>query len=700
MNLYNKIVEQLDAVISPKDQLQEEVKDTVAQETDENLEALQSRVFEEEFKIELAEFVNNYESRLTSLDEALAETNLAGLANVSDYERTDYVNSTILEIEILESFLEKIRFNMDGDVLEFAGNTVNLIQIEERIRQFRAILAEIDTIIPDADNPEEDVEETETVDTVDEFLDLDLDARLQMICGLDLSQLSEGTEMSFRFPNKNLEYSIGLGDLLPPEYRNVESNGVIYTRQGSQGFYNNGIYLAVLNGSRVTISAEPEEYSAEEEFSSKFNDTTQEQIVYQPDEAILEGIQSLNGNDIYEYAMEFMVDPFLLQSVLTVLWESFSDQYGTESEFLHAAARFIQNAENSYRRIEGEDPIANGSYSLEFLVYALDHFNLFNYRTQRFTPDTIETVIESYGQTKGVSGLQSINLDLEETRSNMQQAYSREFADVSYNYSDAITQMTSTEMREKADWYSDRVLRGLEHMGETLEVATLSAQASEILYYNMFSREGTPYSGQVDIASVDGHRWTINNNCVGHVMRVLAGTPFAILSGRQSGFGDSNNRRGLAAVYASNWYWGDYDRAPGEVRENYLQSLVKDRSSIIGYGRGLNRRYFEGETSYEEVIDEGNVDELLGQHLADGEIAVIQFPSHVGLIYKDNSQIMLSHSPRAGSDVVTLPLARYVSMNHPDHVRIVPISTMVRDNLADSRRSQSFRDFFNDAELS
>jgi hypothetical protein len=685
--------------VSAKASAKEQIKAEIDQSTDTNLADLQQRIDKQSFEAALEQFANTYEARISSMAEALRSSSLAELANVSNFERRDFVNTALAEIELMQQEITAIRGNIDGDMFERGQQAISLIAIEARLARFREILGQINVVEEDVEQ-DETVERFETASNMDEFLQLNESDRLRMICGVGLEQLSVGTTLRFQFPDEEMEYQIGIGDLLPAEYRTVESNGVVYTRQGSQGFYNNGIYLAVFNGSRVRINSEPEEYSAEEELASKFTNENQELSTYEANDELVEGLGSVDRAELFEQAMSFMIDPFLLQSVISLLWDSFSGEFGSEEEFMHMAARFIQNAENSYRRVEGNTPVTNGFYSLEFLVYTLDHFNLFNYRTQQFDQNTIESVIEKYGELKGVTSLQSVELNLEETRTTMEQAYRRPFADVTHNYSEAITRMSDVQMREQAGAYADRVMTSLEAQGENPEVAAITRQASEILYYNMFDREGTPYSGRVDIVSVDGDRWNINNNCVGHTMRVLAGTPFAVLSGRQSGFGESNNRRGHDAVYASNWYWGDYNRAPGEVRENYLQSIVSDRSDIIGYGRGMSQRYYEGETQYEVVIDEYNVDELLGQHLADGEMAVIQFPSHVAWIYKDGEQIMLSHSPRAGRDVVTLPLARYVHYNHPEYVRIVPLTTLVEDNLADNSRSESFRQFFANQSLS
>ena len=170
-----------------------------------------------------------------------------------------------------------------------------------------------------------------------------------------------------------------------------------------------------------------------------------------------------------------------------------------------------------------------------------------------------------------------------------------------------------TEMKNRIGRSLGSLKSSLQEKGVPADVAEKTWIYSKKLYDNMLRRQGTAYESMVPIESVNGHKWKIKNDCVGAAMKNAEGLPFAALRGPQGG-----------KRFADGFYWGNNDP--------YLQSLMPDDKKI-----------------HESYLTPENADQEIGQHLAKGEAALIQFWNHVAWVYKDaDDKIMLVHS---GADV-------------------------------------------------
>lgn len=237
----------------------------------------------------------------------------------------------------------------------------------------------------------------------EDFLKLSLDERLRMVSDIDsAAKLKEGAEVTFNFgKNEILEYEVGLGDLMPPELRKISVDGLVYERRGNQGFFNEGDYLAIFNGTTIRVESFDAAYSSGNEYVGKFGGGYEsiDDKVFSADKETL-----VSKNQVFEAAVEYQIDAYFLEAVFSVMKDSFRERQDSEVEFLRMAARYIQNAEAKY----GQSTIKDGHYDEKFIVYALDRFNLF----AEFKVVQAEMVIKAVAAK--YAGLRGIDLQITE----------------------------------------------------------------------------------------------------------------------------------------------------------------------------------------------------------------------------------------------------------------------------------------------
>ncbi len=541
-----------------------------------------------------------------------------------------------------------------------------------------------------------------------DFFKLPLEERLRLISNIhSWNELKADTLVVFNFgSNDALYYQVGLGDVMPPSIRELTVGNRTYQRRGSQGFYSNGRYLAISTGTRVTIGKEDKNYSPDEELKRRF--TTDH--------------SKIEEKDILKTARDFMVDPYFLKAVVSEIKEDSENSISDPEEFLHIAGRYIQNAENRYEASNGS-AIEGGHYSVDFVSYALDRFALFN-EYKEMPEKSILKIIDEYNKFPGVilnykkkngakkavryekkSAPARVRKQREKSKpprrrgrekgKELRQDYRGEL-----RYDENDLAIGSRESRARVEKRIRAFLNSPTARNMSSYKRNLNVKILRKLYSNMESRQGKAYSDRVTIKSADDTKWTIPNKCVGHAMAVSAGLPFAVLSGRQK-----NKRR-----YASNYKWGD--------KSHYIRNLSASSETVL-----------------REKVTPGNVDALVGRHLAVGEAAVADFWDHVFWIYKEpDGTIMINHSgvdvrPRRitvamgkevpsgysrksgstlctrdrGSKVNELPLAYFLSKRQNKYappwntIRFATVSSLVTDNLNDSKRGGDFRRHFGSA---
>ena len=524
------------------------------------------------------------------------------------------------EITFLSNYAqENLTIEMQGDhavLREDENQTLDLTELETYLKNTDAKLRTIQLY--------EDLEKKRRTIRPKDFLKLSQDEKLQLVTNLaSWRDIKPGTLVVINFGgNELLEQQIGLGDLMPPDIREFEMNGITYSRRGNQGFYYQGSYLPIFNGSRVTIKRRDEHFNAEQELQSKFvaptlrrNDTRRSSAAPQ------DGV-----------AADFGVDAYFLESLLAVMKNGDVNENITDrEEFMHSAARYIQNAEAAYESSTHTAAVEKGHYTAEFIVFALDHFSLFNTYTGQ-DQAVVESILVKYG------ALRKIELKFnEKIKTSREKAVPKKWAEI------AKTPRGSTQYRGEIRYAQDEIcaptaetqknaekrLAELRQHYESLvaqgscsrEEADKTLASARIIYQQMNAHAGSSYNGTVGIARPDGSPWYINNNCVGAAMKACEGTDFKMQSGRQSG----------TPIY--NFYWGHYRDGTTDFRQHpWLKCMVRNPNDVIS-----------------ELVTPENADAVIGEHLAPGECAPAGLWNHALWLYKDfDGKIMMHHS---GADV-------------------------------------------------
>ena len=286
-------------------------------------------------------------------------TKLDGLEKLGVKDRAPVI------LEMRRNIIE-IKFLMGGASAE-------LIDIESKLAKISAEDKERSVFLYD------DLEKTRESISPENFLKLSVVDKLRLVSNIkSWDDLKDETLVVFDFgSNTDLQYQIGVGDLMPPEIRKISVGKTEYTREGNQGFYANGKYLAIWSGTKVKISAKDKDYSAKVEYEKAFGELKE-------------------SSDVLEVARDFLIDARLLESILKVKGGDGEHGIKNAAEFLHIAARYLQNAKASFA---GE--LMDGShYSAEFLGYAINRFNLFNTYVV-LDADLLKNVINKYSALIG-----------------------------------------------------------------------------------------------------------------------------------------------------------------------------------------------------------------------------------------------------------------------------------------------------------
>ncbi|MDA1060263.1 MAG: hypothetical protein O3B47_00525 [bacterium] len=509
----------------------------------------------------------------------------------------------------------------EGVEIDLTEKEAELIDIEKRVSEVKDE--------KDSSYYENLERQRDTISPRD-FLNLSIEDRLILVSNIkSWDELKDGALLVFDFgSNLRLEYQIGLADLTPPQYRSMSVGGIVYKRKGNQGFYSEGNYLAIFNGSRVVVGEKNENYSAEKEYSEKFGDSYKEsdENIDGPD-----GKRKLTRKDILSVARDFGVDAHFLEAVLVVVKGDPSNDISDDYEFLHISARYIQNAESKFEARNGAFS-KDKHYTGEFEAYALDRFNLFAEHTGASDAD-IQKVIEKYAVLTGAeikfdkSVKESRTRHKPKSRAEIQQlknpgSYQGE---VRYEQREiaAPTQdiLRRTEARIAAlkAHYDALVAKGdimPEYRDRIMQIA-------RNIYANMNARMGTWYHSTVYIKRPGKKDWGIKNSCVGAAMKAFEDSGLRLQRGRQGG------------KPAENFYWGAYRDGSRDFKGgfNWLRSMVLDDSQMVTVRR----------------INPSNCDSLVGQYLEVGECAPAGLHNHALWLYKDvNGRIMMYHS---GADV-------------------------------------------------
>lgn len=466
----------------------------------------------------------------------------------------------------------------------------------------------------------ENLEQTRDTIRPRDFLKLPLVERLKLVSNIkSWDELTNETLVVFNFgKNSALQYQIGLGDLMPPEIRKFSLGGSVYARRATQGFYNGGRYLAIFNGTRVKVEEVDKAYLAksETEYANKFG------AAYSVADK-LEG-RELARSEVLEVAKSFGVDAHFLEALLSQVKADDENGITEDYEFLHIAARYVQNAEAKF----GASALDGNHYSLKFVAYALDHFNLFaDYGGRSMHVDAVS---KKYAAMRGFEFKpeerevveKSREVDRPRTMKEVEQIGGRSKYQGEIAYEAVDLSHGSEEMKQRME-------RRLEAFEAALESSSVPEQyRSSVLakaraaYETMIGRMGTAYKGMVGIRRPGGKLWTINNNCVGHAMKVMENTGIRLVRGRQAG------------KQAANFYWGTYNDGSRDFkgRRAWLRSMIPDESYLV-----------------DVHVTPENCDRLIGQHLAVGECAPGGLWNHAFWIYKDfNGVVMICHS---GADV-------------------------------------------------
>lgn len=474
--------------------------------------------------------------------------------------------------------------------------------------------------------------------------------------------------------NSALEYQVGIGDVVPPKIRKLSVNGQLYTRRGNQGFYTKaGKYLAIFDGSRVKIEEVDENYfaKAEVEYERAFGSE------YEVSDEKIDG-KEITKKTILEVAKDFKVDAYLLEVLLNVIGVDEENRISEVYEFVHMAARYVQNAEAKFTLEEKKNSKADSGnyYSQEFLFYAMDRFNLFTIYSGRNTKGI--SIVKKYGELRGVSEYEFSEEKEQEVSKMRDEERGRNWNEVRdyerdsgkryagtkyYSPEEVVTRRPGRKKRlesylqkkrkeleadpkmtlekvnyrlneERGAWLKEdnqkdgverlNVLRkNLESRGLSPEKIAYTMQQAEIVYRNMSVRQGEFYKDKVVIekrkrGKNDGESygtWSITNSCVGHTMKVLEDTDFWLNGSRQKG------------KHAGNFVWAKMN---GQ-RDSWYEGLLGDQE--------------KGGVEFVENIHPNTIDEEVGKNLMGGEPAVASLWNHVFWIYKtDDGRVMINHS--------------------------------------------------------
>ncbi len=528
-------------------------------------------------------------------------------------------------------------------------------------------------------------------------------------------QLKEETLVVFDFgANSALQYQVGLGDLMPPKIRQISLNGVVYTRRANQGFYNNGQYLAIWTGTKVKIHFEDPDYESKNKsrYLRKFggdywkDESVLDQKVVYGEGTAEEKEREVTRRDVLSVAEDFGVDAYFLEAVLSAVSEDREQGISDDFEFLHIAARYIQNAEARFGRALG-----SGFYTVDFIVYALDRFSLFNSYSGR--NPRAKAVIEKYAKLRGIDLQTDLKYDEPKVEARREAERPRSVKEVEKivrgggDYKGEVYRApvdisrARPEMLKRMRERLEDLYKGLLESGMSPDMAKMGQFYAFKVYSMMIARMGKQYQSKVDIKSFDGHFWAIKNSCVGHTMKVFEGLPFGVLSGRQAG-----------RKFASNFAWGKYKGK----HDPYLESLVSDESKL-------------------KIVHPNpwDADQVVGQHLMPGETAPAALWNHVFWIYKDfDGTVMICHSgadvrpnrvpvsevsgdglpgyridgsgkyyiKEKGSKVNELPLGVFLERQKHryaaprNRLKFIPLTTLVQDNLSDSLRASGMKEYY------
>jgi hypothetical protein len=562
----------------------------------------------------------------------------------------------------------------------------------------------------------EDLEARRDEITPGDFKRLSISERLELVSNIkSIKELGENALLVFDFgKNRSLEYAVGLGDLMPPAVRAISLGGVEYKRRGNQGFYNEGRYLAIFNGTRVNILTSKADYDIEKEFDEKFEGAFAESDLVAKAGGIDSKVESteVTYKDLFEVGRDYLVDAYFLQAVTAELQFDDTISTGGNFEFVNMAARYIQNAEAKYEELFGSSLHSSGKYYNEkFIAFAMDRFNLFNGYSPK-SEDKIKAVMARYGKLRGVN--LNFTDDVKAERDKMNPATNAAFRKRSLDK--GFVEGGLTYERPTGGKGID-MLGDLESWKEGLRESLrkkvpqpsereieMTVFYSESVYANMRNVMGDYYNSQVTLQSPNGEMWTVKNSCVGGSMSFSAGLPLNVMRGYQAG-----------KRFACNKRWGSKkEQALWRDGFHYIKSLVS-RDDLVVEEHGLTP---------------GNVDEKVGRHLAVGETAVAGFWNHALWLYKKpNGTVMMVHSGadvrarrisvssvdeapagydlrgnyyvrRGGSKVNEIPYREFLARKRSTYsrdrafVKFVPMSTLVAENLNYSVGQGQFTSYF------
>ncbi|MBI4231792.1 hypothetical protein HY605_01055 [Candidatus Peregrinibacteria bacterium] len=556
------------------------------------------------------------------------QAKFSGVEKLDLKERKEVILSMrrrIMELKFLISYLRETALIevMDGhDVyveaenlkLDLTAKRKEIGDIERKLFEIKAVDNEVELRLY------ENLEQTRDNIKVRDFLKLPLADRLKLISNIkSWDDLKQEALLVFDFgKNRALKYQIGLGDLMPPEIRGISLSGNVYERRANQGFYLGGRYLAIFTGTKVKVEVVDKDYASknEAEYAKKFG------ADYKANEN-LEG-RELARSEVFDTARSFGVDAYLLEAVLSQVRGDDANAINDDYEFLHIAARYVQNAEARF----GAGAMEGDHYGLKFIAYTLDHFNLFNEYSASIM--NFDAVAKKYASLRGFEFKpEEKNLvekfrqaERPKTMKEIEQMGGRANYHGEIAYSAVDLSHGSEEMKRRMEQRL-KIFEAALNAGDVPEKYRSGVLAkARAVYEMMIGRMGTAYKGMVGIRRPEGGIWNINNNCVGHAMKVMENTGFRLLRGKQAG------------KQAANFYWGPYRDGSRDFGGHFswLRSMISSEQDLV-----------------DVHVTPENCDSLVGQHLAVGECAPAGLWNHALWLYKDvNGVVMTCHS---GADV-------------------------------------------------
>lgn len=570
--------------------------------------------------------------------------NLTSLETLKDSDSRERV---ILEIsgfvKEVESMLMVLRVEenievvegKDGDVEvynEGDGVSLNLTIMDTLLETVKKQLSSVKT----GDKGDKDyylnLEKERSIKKPKEFLrqavrGKEVDKVLQLVTNIHSeSDIVVGKKIVFNFgENEDLEFMTDVS-ILPPKVRSVLFGGVQYVRNGVGGFFNvDGRALTVFDGTVLSVVSVGSEFGNEEAYKKNFGNK------YSENDALVSyagKVGKVEKQEVLAVGKKFGVDAFLLEAILNVRKGDLSTGVTDAYEFLYLSARNIQNSRVLYERNKG-NAIEGSCYKVDFVVYMLDRFNIFNLYIGRSSD--AKKIVKLYSQLKDVD--LAFDREVEVRRDSDRPKATQEVADlkrrgidykreVFYRDEDILKARPGMSAEMKENLFSLR--RSLEEdplfPKSAMEMAMVNA---EKIYKAMVVRAGMSYRGKVVIqkkrmksdGSVEiGKDWKITNSCVGHLMKVAENTDFYELKGRQKG------------KHSSNHVWSG-------GRDPFFSSLVSSPDDVL---RVKN-------------IDVATIESRVGALLKNGEPAMAALWDHVFWVYKrPDGSVWMSHS---GADV-------------------------------------------------